>query len=226
MSSFASIYSRFLFENWLNASLRTFSKNRYAHTDLPKVSFQEYRRKSLRNSNVSTRRSFDERTVANHVMSFVAGVAGLYGFKSHLLHYIEGMGATRNLIAEAQVEIKLQNINVGKVSIFKWRGKPIFVYHRPQSVIEQERQTDVTKLRDPETDEQRVKRPEWLVMIGICTHLGCIPIPNSGIIHGGFYCPCHGSHFDGAGRIRKGPAPTNLEIPEYRFLDDSTILIG
>lgn len=104
--------------------------------------------------------------------------------------------------------------------------KNVEISRSSQSIIEQERQTDVTELRDPETDEQRVKRPEWLVMIGVCTHLGCIPIPNSGIIRGGFYCPCHGSHFDAAGRIRKGPAPTNLEIPEYRFLDDSTILIG
>ncbi|XP_043585709.1 cytochrome b-c1 complex subunit Rieske, mitochondrial-like [Bombus pyrosoma] len=226
-SSFVSIYSRFPFENWLNASTLTFSlKNRYAHTDLPKASFQEYRRKSLQNSNVSTKRSIDERKTSSYVMSFVGSVAGLYGFKSHLLHYILSLAPARNILAEAQIEISLQDIPVGKVSVFKWRGKPIFIYHRSQSIIEQEKVINVATLRDPETDDQRVKRAEWLIVIGICTHLGCIPIPNSGIIRGGFYCPCHGSHFDASGRIRKGPAPTNLEIPEYQFLDDDTILVG
>ena len=84
----------------------------------------------------------------------------------------------------------------------------------------------MTELRDPESDEERVQRPEWLVVIGICTHLGCVPIVAAGIIPGGFYCPCHGSHYDGAGRIRKGPAPRNLVIPAYHFVDDETVLIG
>lgn len=97
---------------------------------------------------------------------------------------------------------------------------------RPQSIIEQERSVNVAGLKDPEHDDDRTKRPEWLVVIGICTHLGCVPVPNAGAIPGGFYCPCHGSHFDGAGRIRRGPAPTNLEIPEYKFLNDNTILLG
>lgn len=100
------------------------------------------------------------------------------------------------------------------------------IYYSSQSIIEQEKVINVATLRDPETDDQRVKRAEWLIVIGICTHLGCIPIPNSGIVRGGFYCPCHGSHFDASGRIRKGPAPTNLEVPEYQFLDDDTILVG
>lgn len=97
---------------------------------------------------------------------------------------------------------------------------------RTQSVIEQERAVNLSELRDPETDDDRVKRPEWLIVIGVCTHLGCIPLPNAGSIPGGFFCTCHGSTFDGAGRIRKGPAPINLKIPEYKFIDDHNIIIG
>jgi len=104
------------------------------------------------------------------------------------------------------------------------------LYHenicRTQSIIEQERAVSLSELRDPETDDDRVKRSEWLIVVGICTHLGCVPIPNAGIIPGGFFCPCHGTHFDAAGRVRKGPAPTNLEIPEYKFINDHSIIIG
>lgn len=98
------------------------------------------------------------------------------------------------------------------------------VGYRPESIIEQEKAVNLAELRDPETDDERVKKSQWLIVIGICTHLGCVPIPNAGNIPGGFYCPCHGSHFDAAGRIRKGPAPTNLEIPDYKFVNDSVVI--
>lgn len=97
---------------------------------------------------------------------------------------------------------------------------------RTQSIIEQERAVDPSTLRDPQTDDDRVQKAEWLIALAICTHLGCVPLPNSGIIPGGFYCPCHGSHYDAAGRVRKGPAASNLEIPEYRFVDENSIIIG
>ncbi|XP_003707968.1 cytochrome b-c1 complex subunit Rieske, mitochondrial [Megachile rotundata] len=202
------------------------ANSRCAHTDLPKVNFQEYRRKKLKDPNVSARKSIDERRAATYAASFVGSVAGMYGFKSHLLHYVMFMAPSREVLAEAQIEISLQGITVGKVSVLKWRGKPIFVYHRPQSMIDQEQQVNVSELRDPQSDDERTKKPEWLIVVGICTHLGCVPVPNAGIIPGGFFCPCHGSHFDASGRIRKGPAPTNMEIPEYRFLDDDTVLVG
>lgn len=95
-----------------------------------------------------------------------------------------------------------------------------------QNIIDQERQTKLSNLRDPETDEERTQRPEWLIVVGVCTHLGCIPIPNTGDFKGGYYCPCHGSHYDGSARIRKGPAPTNLLVPPYQFIDDNNVLIG
>ena len=94
---------------------------------------------------------------------------------------------------------------------FKWRGKPLFIRHRTASEIEAETSIDPATLRDPQADSERVKDPEWLVILGVCTHLGCVPIANAGEF-GGYYCPCHGSHYDASGRIRKGPAPLNLEV--------------
>ncbi|XP_054006696.1 cytochrome b-c1 complex subunit Rieske, mitochondrial-like [Hylaeus anthracinus] len=214
-----------IFRNWLNVN-HVCSKNRYAHTDLPRPNFKEFRRKKLQDPNVSATRSNDERRTATYAASFVANVAALYGIKSHIVHYVLFMSPSRDILAEAQIEVSLVGITPGKVSIMKWQGKPIFIYNRPQSIIERERLVNVAQLRDPESDEERAKRPEWLIVTGICTHLGCIPIPNAGNIPGGFYCPCHGSHFDGAGRIRQGPAPTNMEIPKHEFLDDNTVLIG
>lgn len=97
---------------------------------------------------------------------------------------------------------------------------------RSQALIDTEKAMNVAELRDPELDEDRSQRPEWMILVGICTHLGCIPIPNAGIVPGGFYCPCHGSHFDTAGRVRRGPAPTNLDVPPYTFTDDLSLVIG
>ncbi|XP_011701208.1 PREDICTED: cytochrome b-c1 complex subunit Rieske, mitochondrial-like isoform X1 [Wasmannia auropunctata] len=202
-------------------SINSFKKlRRHAHTDIPRPNFDEYRRKDTET------KITDERRALRSIVSFTSWVAGLYAFKAHLLHNIEFLSASRDVIAEAQTEVKLNGIPEGKVSVVKWRGKPVFVFHRTQSLIEQERAVSLSILRDPETDDDRVKRPEWLIVVAICTHLGCVPVPNAGMIPGGFYCPCHGSHFDAAGRIRKGPAMTNMEIPEYKFINDHSIIIG
>lgn len=135
------------------------------------------------------------------------------------------MAASADVLALAKIEVKLGDVPEGKSVTFKWRGKPLFVRHRTAEEIEQERQVDVGSLRDPEHDNDRIKKPEWLVLIGVCTHLGCVPIANAGE-YGGYYCPCHGSHYDASGRIRKGPAPLNLEVPQYEFTDDETLLVG
>lgn len=108
--------------------------------------------------------------------------------------------------------------------VFKWRGKPLFVRHRTNEEIEDVRSVDVQSLRDPQDDLERVKDDKWLVLIGVCTHLGCVPISNAGEF-GGYYCPCHGSHYDASGRIRKGPAPLNLEVPEHSF-DGNLLIVG
>lgn len=125
----------------------------------------------------------------------------------------------------AKIEIDIAAIPEGICATFKWRGKPLFVRHRSEAQISAARNVDISTLRDPEKDEVRVKDPEWLVILGICPHLGCVPIPDAGDYVGGYYCPCHGSHFDASGRIRKGPSPTNMEVPEYR-LEGTLLTVG
>jgi ubiquinol-cytochrome c reductase iron-sulfur subunit len=106
-----------------------------------------------------------------------------------------------------------------------WRGKPIFIKRRTPEEIKEATNVNLKDLKDPEKDSERAKNPEWLVMVGVCTHLGCVPLGDKGD-YKGWFCPCHGSHYDSSGRIRKGPAPTNLEIPKYEFVNSTTIKIG
>lgn len=165
---------------------------------------------------------------ANRAVSyFMVGSMGLItaaGAKSTVTDFLSSMSASADVLALAKVEVDMNNIPEGKNAIIKWRGKPVFVRHRSQADIDDATSVDVAKLRDPQKDEDRVKRPEWLVMLGVCTHLGCVPIGEAGD-YNGWYCPCHGSHYDSSGRIRRGPAPLNLEVPEYSFDDDSGKLI-
>jgi len=101
----------------------------------------------------------------------------------------------------------------------------VFIRHRTADEIQEAESVDINKLRDPQADSDRVQRPEWLIMLGVCTHLGCVPIGESGDF-GGWFCPCHGSHYDVSGRIRKGPAPLNLSVPAYSFPTDESVIIG
>ena len=135
------------------------------------------------------------------------------------------MSASADVLAVAKVEVDLTAIPVGKNATIKWRGKPLFVRHRSQEEIDQVRAVAIDSLRDPEMDEDRVTNPNYLVLLGVCTHLGCVPIANAGDF-GGYYCPCHGSHYDASGRIRKGPAPLNLEVPYYEFTSETTMVVG
>jgi ubiquinol-cytochrome c reductase iron-sulfur subunit len=134
---------------------------------------------------------------------------------------------SRDIFAAAKVEVDLRSVRVGQNFVAKWCGKPVFILRRNQAQIDAAKRDDamVSSMRDPQLDSERVKNPEWLIMVGLCTHLGCIPFPDSGD-YNGYFCPCHGSHYDLSGRIRKGPAPNNLEVPPYEFLDDWTICIG
>ncbi|PKI85783.1 hypothetical protein MVES_000620 [Malassezia vespertilionis] len=138
--------------------------------------------------------------------------------RSTVTNFLSSMSASSDVLALAKVEVDMGNIPLGKNAIIKWRGKPIFVRHRTEDEIKEAESVDVAKLRDPQEDADRVKRAEWLVMVGVCTHLGCVPIGEAGE-YDGWFCPCHGSHYDISGRIRKGPAPLNLEVPEYDFND-------
>jgi ubiquinol-cytochrome c reductase iron-sulfur subunit len=130
----------------------------------------------------------------------------------------------------ASIEVDVSKISEGQSITLKWRGKPIFIRHRTQLEIAEAAEVATGELRDPEDDSLRVQKPEYLVVLGVCTHLGCVPLGQKvGEVRGeydGWFCPCHGSHYDSSGRIRKGPAPTNLEVPPYTFLSDQVIRIG
>lgn len=159
---------------------------------------------------------------------FMVGSFGLLstvGAKSTVEAFLETMSASADVLAMAKVEVKLGAIPEGKNVIVKWQGKPVFIRHRTADEIAEANTVDITSLRDPQTDADRVKKPEWLVMLGICTHLGCVPIGEAGDF-GGWFCPCHGSHYDISGRIRRGPAPLNLEVPQYEFADADTLVVG
>ncbi|XP_073032154.1 cytochrome b-c1 complex subunit Rieske-4, mitochondrial-like [Primulina eburnea] len=142
-----------------------------------------------------------------------------------VLKFVLSMSATKDVLALASLEVDLSNIEPGATVTVKWRGKPVFIRRRTEDDINLANSVDVASLRDPQEDSVRVKNPEWLVVVGVCTHLGCIPLPNAGDF-GGWFCPCHGSHYDISGRIRKGPAPFNLEVPTYSFLEENKLLVG
>ncbi|ONK78139.1 uncharacterized protein A4U43_C02F14750 [Asparagus officinalis] len=142
-----------------------------------------------------------------------------------VLKLVLSMSASKDVLALASLEVDLSSIEPGSTVTVKWRGKPVFIRRRTEDDIKLANSVDVASLRDPQEDAVRVKNPEWLVVVGVCTHLGCIPLPNAGDF-GGWFCPCHGSHYDVSGRIRKGPAPYNLEVPTYSFLEENKLLIG
>lgn len=159
-----------------------------------------------------------------------AGAFAAVGGAAALWPFIDSMNPSADVLALSTTEADLSAIEVGQRVTVKWRGKPVFIDHRPQKEIDEARSVDVTTLRDPQTDEQRVQKPEWLIVIGVCTHLGCIPLgQKEGEDRGewgGWFCPCHGSEYDTSGRIRKGPAPENLYLPDYEFLTDTKVRIG
>ena len=152
---------------------------------------------------------------------------------------VDQMNPSADVLALAAVEVNIADVEVGTQITVKWRGKPVFIRRRNEEDIAEGRAVALSELVD--TDARNANEPgkealdqnrtldeagEWLVMMGVCTHLGCVPLGNrAGDFHG-WFCPCHGSHYDTAGRIRKGPAPQNLHIPISVFLDDSTIKLG
>jgi ubiquinol-cytochrome c reductase iron-sulfur subunit len=143
---------------------------------------------------------------------------------------IDSMNPSADVLALGSIDVDLAGIAEGMAITVKWRGKPVFIRHRTAAEIEAARQVALAVLPDPQPDEARVIEPQWLVMVGICTHLGCIPLgQRPGDPHGeygGWFCPCHGSHYDTSGRIRKGPAPRNLDVPDYAFTGEQVIRIG
>ena len=141
--------------------------------------------------------------------------------------FIDQMNPSADTLALASIEFDLSKVAAGQQVTVKWRGKPLFVRNRTAAEIASAVKDDNAALKDPQTDAERVKpgKAQWLVLIGSCTHLGCVPTFGGGD-YGGWFCPCHGSHYDTSGRIRKGPAPLNLAVPEYEFLSDTKVKIG
>lgn len=159
-----------------------------------------------------------------------AGSTAAVGSVAAIWPFVDSMNPSADVLAFASIEVDIAPIEVGQRITVQWRGKPVFIDHRTRQQIDQAMADNTADLPDPEPDNARVQQAEWLVVIGVCTHLGCIPRgQKSGDARGdwgGWFCPCHGSHYDTSGRIRKGPAPTNLEIPPYQFLDSARIRIG
>lgn len=161
---------------------------------------------------------------------FMAASCGFLGtslIRGGACKLVHSMWPAKDVFAAGIVEVDLRPIREGQNFVVKWRNKPVFVRKRTPDMIEAARKDDViaASMRDPATDAERCKKPEWLICVGVCTHLGCIPVPDQGK-WGGYFCPCHGSHYDHAGRMRAGPAPRNLEIPPHVFLDEFTVKLG
>ena len=143
---------------------------------------------------------------------------------------VNTMNPAKDVLALSTTEVDLSPVEEGQSLTVMWRGKPIFIRHRSQEEIDSASNVSIENLKHKATDDSRVENPKWLVVVGVCTHLGCVPlgqkIGDSKGEFGGWFCPCHGSHYDTSGRIRKGPAPLNLEIPPYKFFIDDIIKIG
>ncbi len=157
-------------------------------------------------------------------------VVGAVGTGLALWPFVHSMNPAADTLAMSTTDVDIAAIQPGQAITVIWQGKPVFVRHRMPEEVAQAAKDDSADLRDNQKDGDRVKKPEWLVLIGVCTHLGCVPLgqkpadPKGDF--GGWFCPCHGSHYDTSGRIRKGPAPLNLAVPNYAFTGDTAIRIG
>ena len=167
-----------------------------------------------------------EKKVKRRDFIFTATYAvGAVGVAATVWPLVDQMNPDASVKALASTEVDVSSVEPGKTITVLWRGKPVFIKRRTQNEIDEARSVRMEDLPDPEKDEDRAKNPEWLVMLGVCTHLGCVPLNDKGA-YNGWFCPCHGSHYDTSGRIRKGAAPTNMSMPNYEFLENNIIKIG
>lgn len=174
--------------------------------------------------------SDEEGATRRDFLMLTAGAFGAVGAGCFAWPFIDSLNPAADTLAMSTTEVDLTPIQEGQAITVKWRGKPVFVRHRSAKEIEDAKAVNVAELRDKQADADRVKKDQWLVMVGVCTHLGCVPLGQKDTDpkgdFGGWFCPCHGSHYDTSGRIRKGPAPKNLTIPEYSFVSDTKVKIG
>jgi ubiquinol-cytochrome c reductase iron-sulfur subunit len=194
------------------------SEFRYGYNSVDNM-LEEYREE--------TSQGGDETNRTLHYLT-IGSAAFLYASfgRSTVVKFVSYLSASADVMAQASVEVDVSGIAEGNSLTIKWRGKPVFIRHRSEKEIAAAKADDGVELRDPQKDADRLRGPEkYLVLLGVCTHLGCVPASGAGD-YGGWFCPCHGSHYDLSGRIRKGPAPLNLEVPPYKFLSDSKVLLG
>ena len=162
-----------------------------------------------------------------HVSTITIGAIGSATF---MWPFIKSMNPAEDTLALGTTEVDISNIDEGQSITVTWRGKPVFIRKRSKEDIAEAKNVKLSNLPDPEKDSDRVKKEDWLILVGVCTHLGCVPsgqkVSDKKGDFNGWNCPCHGSHYDTSGRIRKGPAPDNMEVPPYKFLNDNTVLIG
>jgi ubiquinol-cytochrome c reductase iron-sulfur subunit len=160
-----------------------------------------------------------------------ASAVGVVGAACAVWPFINSMNPSADVLAVSTSDVDLAPVQVGQRITIKWRGKPVFIVHRTPEQIATARKDDTSPgLIDPQPDEKRVQKPEWLVIVGVCTHLGCVPLGQADTAPrgdwGGWFCPCHGSQYDISGRVRHGPAPANLAVPPYKFTSATSITIG
>ncbi|MBX7145952.1 MAG: ubiquinol-cytochrome c reductase iron-sulfur subunit [Alphaproteobacteria bacterium] len=172
----------------------------------------------------------DKQETRRDFLFLATGAIGAVGTASLIWPFIKQMNPAADVAALASIEINLDKVQPGQSITAMWRGKPVFIRHRTQEEIQQAQTISPDTLPDPQSDQERVQKPEWLIVVGVCTHLGCVPLGQKNTDqkgeYGGWYCPCHGSQYDTSGRIRKGPAPKNLEVPTYSFIQDKLVRIG
>ncbi|TBW34764.1 ubiquinol-cytochrome c reductase iron-sulfur subunit [Siculibacillus lacustris] len=155
------------------------------------------------------------------------GAVAAVGVGAAVWPFVDQMNPDASALALASTEVDISAVAPGQIITVKWRGKPVFVRNRTDKEMAELAKTDVKALRDPQTDADRVKKghENLLVVVGVCTHLGCVPLGHAGE-YDGWFCPCHGSVYDASGRIHAGPAPLNLPVPPYEFLSDKVVKIG
>ena len=163
-------------------------------------------------------------------LMMAAGGMAAVGTAAAIWPLIDSLNPAADALAVSSIEVDIGPIAEGQAVTVMWRGTPVFIRHRTPAEIAEAQNVNIDELPDPEADADRVLEPKWLVMVGVCTHLGCIPlgqkVADKKGDYDGWFCPCHGSHYDTSGRIRKGPAPTNLPVPPYEFVSDTLVKIG
>ena len=169
----------------------------------------------------------EDGTTRRDFIVLTASAVACAGAATAAIPFVKSLAPDKAVLAVGSTEVDISKINEGESVTVMWRGQPVFVRHRTDKEIEQARAVQISELKDPQDDSDRVKKghEKWLITVGVCTHLGCVPLGYKGDYQG-WFCPCHGSEYDTSGRIRRGPAPTNLAIPPYEFISDTTIKIG